>query len=517
MDFEEGELEDVYSDLPEIDLGAEIIKVSIIFPSRPANNAPLQQLREREQAFINQVAQLQGDIQKLCSKVSELHSERNNLARNISELYKTAKVEIARKDRTIADLQRELENFIFRRRAGQNKRAREEQTIEESEAKRTKEQAAPGEKIRSRSRSGSRCSQKSGRDRYFGRGRERNRDGDASRRRHGGWDDSKHRKEDGRKGRRSHSKERRPRSSDKDRNRNRSSRDEEKSHRTDHSNSNERSVRRQTELPAHKFEENQSVGRDRNCSHSEKPRAKTDQETSRGRGEESKTDKRGSGSDGEVIEIGSGSDDGRAAPGKLEETGKGSNVGKETSAVTQRVNKNSRKDKDRLHLQSKMDDKIRSSQITEQKSFGHELTKVGLEKPQKTKLRISSKQQEPKKKVAALQQVDKQTFADQCRDLILNSSINGEKNKTREAEIITLNYETHKASNNCESLSNLKSGDKNINDTEIISGKNNDSLNVPLTNANDSSLSADLNGSVSPAKKITPLSRRKRCIISFQD
>lgn len=39
-----------------------------------------------------------------------------NLKRNISELYKTAKTEIARKDRIIAELRTELDNLLFRRK-----------------------------------------------------------------------------------------------------------------------------------------------------------------------------------------------------------------------------------------------------------------------------------------------------------------------------------------------------------------------------------------------------------------
>lgn len=58
--------------------------------------------------------------------------------KNISELYKTAKLEITRKDRRIESLQRELDNLVFRRRGSRMKRMRDEDG-EESKAKRNKE------------------------------------------------------------------------------------------------------------------------------------------------------------------------------------------------------------------------------------------------------------------------------------------------------------------------------------------------------------------------------------------
>lgn len=50
--------------------------------------------------------------------------------KNISELFKTAKSEIIRKDRRIADLQRELDDVMFRRGFGGQKRMRSEESFE---------------------------------------------------------------------------------------------------------------------------------------------------------------------------------------------------------------------------------------------------------------------------------------------------------------------------------------------------------------------------------------------------
>lgn len=49
-----------------------------------------------------------------------------NLSRNISELYKTAKLEIERKDRMIADLRRKLDDYVLRRQQVPVKRPRDD-------------------------------------------------------------------------------------------------------------------------------------------------------------------------------------------------------------------------------------------------------------------------------------------------------------------------------------------------------------------------------------------------------
>lgn len=61
--------------------------------------------------------------------------------KNISELFKTAKSEIIRKDRRIADLQRELDDLMFRRGFGGQKRMRSEERKKEDGAQLWKNQS----------------------------------------------------------------------------------------------------------------------------------------------------------------------------------------------------------------------------------------------------------------------------------------------------------------------------------------------------------------------------------------
>lgn len=63
----------------------------------------------------------------------------NSLATNISSLFKTAKTEVARKDRIIAELRRELDDVLFRR--NNNKRRRDNRTSPVQDLKRQKSES----------------------------------------------------------------------------------------------------------------------------------------------------------------------------------------------------------------------------------------------------------------------------------------------------------------------------------------------------------------------------------------
>lgn len=84
---------------------------------------------------------MEGDLGKLGVELTEMKKIQDNLARNISELHKTAKLELDRKDRTIADLRSQLDNLIFKRNTGgikpENKRRRED-TPPDKEVKKPK-------------------------------------------------------------------------------------------------------------------------------------------------------------------------------------------------------------------------------------------------------------------------------------------------------------------------------------------------------------------------------------------
>ncbi|KAK9888633.1 hypothetical protein WA026_000861 [Henosepilachna vigintioctopunctata] len=89
-------------------------------------------LQIRNKHLQQHVTSLEEDIQKLCDKITEMKQTQENLSRNISELYKTAKNEIDRKDRLIAELQSRLDDMIFKRNTAPSnfgfKRQREEVT-----------------------------------------------------------------------------------------------------------------------------------------------------------------------------------------------------------------------------------------------------------------------------------------------------------------------------------------------------------------------------------------------------
>ncbi|CAH1973570.1 unnamed protein product [Acanthoscelides obtectus] len=104
-DLEEpGELPDsdndhMYDDIEDFDLGKEVEK-----------------LKTENSMLKDHITSLERDIEKLTKAIVTLKKVQENLEKNISSLYLTAKAEIDRKNRQIAELQRELDDFKFRRK-----------------------------------------------------------------------------------------------------------------------------------------------------------------------------------------------------------------------------------------------------------------------------------------------------------------------------------------------------------------------------------------------------------------
>ncbi|KAF2900259.1 hypothetical protein ILUMI_05927 [Ignelater luminosus] len=88
----------IYDDLVNTDLGEKVL-----------------QLQQQNDSLHDHIEALEKDVHKLCKELIQMKKIEQNLKRNISELYKTAKTEIARKDRMIAELRSQLENVQFRR------------------------------------------------------------------------------------------------------------------------------------------------------------------------------------------------------------------------------------------------------------------------------------------------------------------------------------------------------------------------------------------------------------------
>ncbi|GJQ70281.1 hypothetical protein Trydic_g22720 [Trypoxylus dichotomus] len=88
----------IYDDISHVDLGIEINK-----------------LEEQNKFLLNHISKLEEDIRKLCTELTNMKEIQQNLSRNISELFKTAKMEIQRKDRTIAELRQEIDDLILNR------------------------------------------------------------------------------------------------------------------------------------------------------------------------------------------------------------------------------------------------------------------------------------------------------------------------------------------------------------------------------------------------------------------
>ncbi|VEN42393.1 unnamed protein product [Callosobruchus maculatus] len=91
--------EGIYDDIEDFDLGKEVDKLK-------AKNAELE----------NHINKLVAAIEKQNATISDLKKTVANLEKNISSLYSTAKAELDRKNRQIADLQRELDDLKFRRK-----------------------------------------------------------------------------------------------------------------------------------------------------------------------------------------------------------------------------------------------------------------------------------------------------------------------------------------------------------------------------------------------------------------
>lgn len=73
------------------------------------------QAREENKSLEVNIQDLQSNNQKLQDIIEVLIKEKNNLETNISSLYLTAKIEIERKEKIIADLRMELDDLKFRR------------------------------------------------------------------------------------------------------------------------------------------------------------------------------------------------------------------------------------------------------------------------------------------------------------------------------------------------------------------------------------------------------------------
>ncbi|CAH0556623.1 unnamed protein product [Brassicogethes aeneus] len=93
------EYEDIYEDLPEFDLGQEMEK-----------------LKSRVKQLEDHIQNLQITYAKQEIELTEMKKSHEILKINISELYITAKREIDRKNKIIADLREERDNIVFRKK-----------------------------------------------------------------------------------------------------------------------------------------------------------------------------------------------------------------------------------------------------------------------------------------------------------------------------------------------------------------------------------------------------------------
>lgn len=193
------EQENVYEDLPGMDLGEEVTKVKNqvqTFNLQLVNLTFSLQLQQHNSRLLGHIKQLETDISKLCTEITQMKQTEVNLLTNISSLFKTAQMEISRKDRVIAELRSDLDNMIFRRGTTNNakreaeaspvhisKRIKEEpQKDKEKSNERYNNDKKSGsyrieQRRRSRSRSRGREKRRShSRNRYYDRRRERSRE-----------------------------------------------------------------------------------------------------------------------------------------------------------------------------------------------------------------------------------------------------------------------------------------------------------------------------------------------------
>ncbi|XP_050514136.1 titin homolog [Diabrotica virgifera virgifera] len=104
MDMEENvefPISDIYDDFDNFDLGETVEK-----------------LREENESLKKHINEQNEDMEKLVKALNDMKTTNENLKNNISSLLLTAKAELGRKDNTIADLRRDLDNIAFRRYRG---------------------------------------------------------------------------------------------------------------------------------------------------------------------------------------------------------------------------------------------------------------------------------------------------------------------------------------------------------------------------------------------------------------
>ncbi|XP_071053120.1 uncharacterized protein [Onthophagus taurus] len=89
---------DIYADLDQIDFAEKY--------------AELQEINE---THIKNIESLTNEVNTLNKKLKEFQTTQEKITRNLSELFKTAKAEIARKDRMIAELRKQVDDILFRR------------------------------------------------------------------------------------------------------------------------------------------------------------------------------------------------------------------------------------------------------------------------------------------------------------------------------------------------------------------------------------------------------------------
>ncbi|XP_072396644.1 uncharacterized protein [Diabrotica undecimpunctata] len=104
MDTEENieiPISDIYDDFDNFDLGETVEK-----------------LKEENESLKKQINGQNENMEKLLTALNDMKTTNDNLSNNISSLLLTAKAELGRKDNTIADLRRDLDNIAFRRYGG---------------------------------------------------------------------------------------------------------------------------------------------------------------------------------------------------------------------------------------------------------------------------------------------------------------------------------------------------------------------------------------------------------------
>ncbi|KAJ4436787.1 hypothetical protein ANN_16919 [Periplaneta americana] len=102
------------------------VALSLIDEVKVIEENEKRRLEEAKKLLELEIAQLKEKLQEVTNEKIQLDSQNKILGSNISSLYKTATAEIERKDRMIADLRKEKDSILFRRKTKKTATAKKE-------------------------------------------------------------------------------------------------------------------------------------------------------------------------------------------------------------------------------------------------------------------------------------------------------------------------------------------------------------------------------------------------------